>query len=206
MYTKTKSAILALCLQFGKKESMMKMKSAFLFLFVLCMSLAPAYAQEAATAGSVEPENIAGTVGPDGLLDFGSPAVVQTLAAEHVFAVHYFSVDEQYGRIVEKPIMVGGGISDGPKNEQRFLNALAGPNGERVAYKRKGSTKPFITKHGLGGTGGMLDMYTVTYEGQKEPETLYINMYDSDTLKIPVGFRMKYAPRREPPAHEEAKQ
>ncbi|WP_255345422.1 hypothetical protein [Pontibacter sp. BAB1700] len=39
--------------------------------------------------------------------------------------------------------------------------------------------------------GGLLDKYSITYEGLAEPIILYINMYDSDKLKVPVGFTLK---------------
>lgn len=152
-----------------------------------------------------EPENVVGTPDEKGKMDYGSPMVEQKLAADHVFLVKYYSKDKEYGYTIEKPVMVGGSIMSGPKNEQRFLNALAGPNLERVTYKRLGSGWHFTTKNGIGGktSDGLLDKYEVTYEGLSEPVFIYINMYDSDTLKIPVGFRKKYAPDSLPPAPEE---
>lgn len=90
-------------------------------------------------------------------------------------------------------------MESGVKNEQRFLNALAGPNGERVTHHRLGSGHHFRTDNGFIDNGGVLDIYEVTYEGLTEPKVLHVNMYDSDTLKIPVGFTMKYAPQRKPP-------
>ena len=42
--------------------------------------------------------------------------------------------DKSYGFNQNNPIKVGGmKESSGPKNERRFLNALRGPNGEKVA-------------------------------------------------------------------------
>lgn len=168
------------------------------------------FAQEDAAGATVvdqEPENIAGVLNDEGKMNYGSPRVEQQLAADHVFVVKYYSRDKEYGRTVEKPIMVGHGdtIIKGPKNEQRFLNALAGPNMERVAYKRRGSGHSFETDNSgeIGSGTGLLDIYEVAYDGLSEPIVLYLNMYDSDTLKIPVGFRMKYAPNHKPPALEE---
>ena len=79
----------------------------------------------------------------------------------------------------------------GPKDERRFLNALAGPNGEQISYHRLGSCCGFFTKNGLFGDSGMLDKYEVTYEGLDKPIILYINMYDSDVLQVPVGFTLR---------------
>jgi hypothetical protein len=82
-----------------------------------------------------------------------------------------------------------GGISEGPKNERRFLNALAGPNGEKISYNRLGSCCPFNTKNSP--FGGMLDKYEITYPGLEKSLIIYINMYDSKELVVPVGLKLK---------------
>ncbi len=110
------------------------------------------------------------------------------LLNNQTFKLTEISTDATYGVTEENPIMVGGvTTSEGPLNERRFLNALAGPNGEDVSYKRLRSCCPFKTKNGFQG-GGLLDEYEVTYKGLEKPISIYINMYDSDKLKAPVGF------------------
>jgi hypothetical protein len=37
----------------------------------------------------------------------------------------------------------------------------------------------------------MLDQFSVTYEGLEKSLVLYLNMYDSDTMKVPVGLELK---------------
>lgn len=124
---------------------------------------------------------------------YGSPSLKQTLLDELTFKIDYFSEDPTYGYAQENPIMVGGAKEgNGPLNERRFLNALTGPNGEEVNYSRDGSCCHFATKNSPFGDAGLLDIYSITYSGLKEPIKLYINMYDSDTLKVPVGFKLKY--------------
>ena len=125
-----------------------------------------------------------------GMVDYGSPRVKQELVNDQMFLVKEYATDKTYGYSEKNPIMVGkeGG---GPKDERRFLNALAGPNGEEISYQRLGSCCGFFTKNGLFGDSGMLDMYEVTYEGLGKPITLYINMYDSDVLQVPVGFTLR---------------
>lgn len=127
---------------------------------------------------------------PAGMLDYGSPSVKQKLVNDQMFLIEDFATDETYGYTEENPIMVGkeGG---GPKDERRFLNALAGPEGEKVIYQRLGSCCQFYTKNGLFENRGLLDRYEVTYVGLDEPVILYINMYDSDKLQVPVGFSLK---------------
>ena len=38
---------------------------------------------------------------------------------------------------------------------------------------------------------GVLDKYGVTYEGLAKGLVIYINMYDSDTLRVPVGLEIR---------------
>lgn len=80
--------------------------------------------------------------------------------------------------------------SDGPLNERRFLNALAGPNGEPLSYERLGSCCTFKTKNSPF-KKGLLDRYEVTWEGNATPVILYLNMYDAGPLRVPVNFTLK---------------
>lgn len=122
---------------------------------------------------------------------YGSPNVQQELASDDRFKVEVYSEDPTYGYSQENPIMVGGSVMNGPMNERRFLNALMGSNGEPRTYTRLGSCCHFKTKNGLNNDTGLLDKYSVMHKGLEKEVILYINMYDSDTLKIPVGFKKK---------------
>lgn len=106
----------------------------------------------------------------------------------NAFVITEISTDNTYGYSKENPINVGGvKTSEGPLNQRRFLNALAGPLGEIISYERRGSCCHFKTKNGFMG-GGLLDIYKVYWEGKKDTILLYINLYDEGELKIPVGF------------------
>jgi hypothetical protein len=123
--------------------------------------------------------------------DYGSPTLNQKLYDNQTFLIEEYSTDPNYGYTQENPVMVGGAKnSEGPLNERRFLNALAGPNGEKISYYRIGSCCPFKTNNS--GWNGMLDKYNVSYSGLKEDIVIFINMYDSDTLKVPMGFSLVY--------------
>jgi len=128
---------------------------------------------------------------------YGSPRVKQELLNDQMFLITEYSTDETYGYSESNPIMVGGAKEkEGVQNETRFLRALAGPLGFPVTYKRVGSCCPFYTENGnIGEDGkgrGMLDVYEVIHDSLNEPVKLYINMYDSDVLKVPVGgFTLK---------------
>lgn len=118
--------------------------------------------------------------------------VKQELLDEKTFKIYLYSDDKTYGYTEKNPIMVGGvKTQEGPLNERRFLNALVGPNGEKISYYRIGSCCQFSTPNGMIDNGGLLDKYSVTYEGLDKEIILYINMYDSGKLKVPVGFKLK---------------
>ncbi|AXT51023.1 2-dehydro-3-deoxyphosphooctonate aldolase [Aquimarina sp. BL5] len=111
----------------------------------------------------------------------------------NTFLITEISTDKTYGLSPKNPVEVGGAKnSQGPKNERRFLNALAGPNGEKISYYRAGSCCPVKSKNDPFGFGSvMLDNYRVTWENSKDTISIYINMYDSGKLKAPVGFTIK---------------
>jgi hypothetical protein len=88
-----------------------------------------------------------------------------------------------YGFSPENPIHVGGG----PTGQRAFLEALRGPEGQPLAWRRLGSCCEFETPNGLMGLG-LLDLYEVTYEGLEQPVILYLNMYDSGPVAAPAGF------------------
>lgn len=113
------------------------------------------------------------------------------LANNQSFQLTEVSTDNTYGLSEKNPVEVGGNDkSEGPLNERRFLNALAGPNGEKVSYYRRGSCCPVKSSNGFMGLA-MLDNYRVTWEGSKDTVSIFINMYDYGVLKAPVGFTIK---------------
>src|SRR4051794_36005978 len=59
-----------------------------------------------------------------------------------------------YGFSRENPIHVGGG----PAGQRAFLEALRGPDGQPLAWRRLGSCCEFETPNGLMGLG-LLDLY-----------------------------------------------
>ena len=102
----------------------------------------------------------------------------------YTYKLNEYATDETYGYNQNNPVKVGGANeSSGPLNERRFLNALAGPNGEKVSYYRRGSCCPVDSKNGFMGKA-MLDNYRVTWEGSTDTVSIFINMYDYGVLKI----------------------
>src|SRR5690554_85077 len=63
-----------------------------------------------------------------------SRQVETKLLNQYTFLLTEISKDKTYGLSEKNPIRVGGvDKNEGPVNERRFLNALAGPNGEKIS-------------------------------------------------------------------------
>lgn len=106
-----------------------------------------------------------------------SKQIAQTnLKDSQTFELLEISNDPTYGYSEKNPIQVGG-VKSGPLNERLFLNALAGPNGEKVKYFRLGSCCPIESKNDPLGFGKvLLDNYRVTWEGSKDTVSIYISI------------------------------
>lgn len=107
------------------------------------------------------------------------------------FIITEFSKDKKYGFDSEYPINVFyGNTKNETINQQRFLNALAGPKGEKISYAKLESCCPFPTKRSEMGAG-FLDVYELKWEGQKKPIILYLNIYEKGKLMVPVGLSLQ---------------
>lgn len=105
----------------------------------------------------------------------------QDYLREDIIKLSEISTDSKYGYTQKKPIKVGS-IEKG----YHYLNALKGPNGEKITWQRNGSCCAFKSKTAAFGKG-FLDVYTLYYDGG-QPITLYINGYDYEDLKCPKGL------------------
>jgi hypothetical protein len=106
------------------------------------------------------------------------------------FVITEFSKDKRYGYDKNYPINIFYGNTNNESiNQQRFLNALAGPKGEKITYTKLESCCPFPTKRSDMGAG-LLDVYELKWEGQRKPVTLYLNIYEKGVLMVPVGLTL----------------
>lgn len=103
-------------------------------------------------------------------------------------AVAEVSTDASYGFTQKNPVCVGGGGQSGARNQQQYLNALRGPHGEEISYRRLGSCCAFNTPNALIGGLGLLDAYELTWAGNDKPRTIYLDLYDQGPLRIPVSL------------------
>jgi hypothetical protein len=113
------------------------------------------------------------------------------LTSSNSFVIKKYSTDPKYGYDPDYPINIffENSIND-TINQHRYLNALAGPNDEKLSYKRKKSCCPFTTKNaGIG--AGMLDVYEITWKNNKKPLEIYFNIYEKGELYAPVGLKIK---------------
>jgi len=117
-------------------------------------------------------------------------APIPTLLNEHTFVLKNYSKDKKYGYDPDYPINVFfRDAKDDNLNASRFLNALAGPNGEKISYTKIESCCPFPTKRVPIGAG-FLDMYELTWKGQVKPLKIYLNIYERGYLLVPVGLSL----------------
>lgn len=118
-------------------------------------------------------------------------APVPQLTKNNTFVITEFSKDKKYGYDKDYPINIFyRGTKDDVINQQRFLNALAGPNGEAITFSKLESCCPFPSKNTEMGAG-FLDVYEIKWDGLKKPILLYLNIYERGQLMVPVGFSLK---------------
>jgi hypothetical protein len=106
----------------------------------------------------------------------------QEFIRENILKITAMAPDKDYGATEARSIKVGR-----IENQKYYFNALTGPNGEQVKYKRLGSCCEYKSKNTPLGKG-FLDLYEVWYDGLKTPVRLYLNGYEYETLFCPTGF------------------
>jgi hypothetical protein len=107
------------------------------------------------------------------------------------FVLTEFSKDKKYGYDPDYPVNVYFRSSkDENINAQRFLNALSGPNGEKISYSKVDTCCPFPSKKTDMGAG-FVDIYEISWQGLSKPIRLYINIFEKGALQVPIGFGLK---------------
>lgn len=113
------------------------------------------------------------------------------LKKDNSFVLTVISDDAKYGYDPDYPINIFyRTTSNDTINQERFLKALAGPNGEKLFYKKLESCCPFPTKRSEIGAG-FLDVYQLQWVGCKKPLILYFNIYEKGKLMVPKGLTAK---------------
>lgn len=118
-------------------------------------------------------------------------APIPTLSGNNTFVLKEYSKDKKYGYNPDYPINVFyKNTKDENLNAERFLNALAGPKGEKITFYKLESCCPFPTKRIEIGAG-FLDVYELKWQGQTEIVKLYVNIYEKGYLLVPIGLSIK---------------
>ena len=113
------------------------------------------------------------------------------LSAANTFIITQYSTDKKYGYDKDYPInLFFNNTANETINQERFLNALAGPKGEKISFTKLENCCPFPTKRSEMGAG-FLDVYELKWNGQKKPTLLYLNIYEKGILMVPVGLTIK---------------
>lgn len=121
--------------------------------------------------------------------DDNAPNLV--LNKDNTFVITAYSKDKKYGYDKDYPINIFfNNTKNETVNQQRFLNALAGPNGEKITFNKLESCCPFPTKRSELGAG-FLEVFELKWFGQKKPVLLYLNIYEKGVLMVPVGLTLK---------------
>lgn len=111
-----------------------------------------------------------------------------TLTQDGYFLLTEKAKDKKYGYHKDYPINVFyKNAKDENLNPKRFLDALTGPNGEKISYKKMESCCPFPSARTEMGAG-LLDIYEISYPGIAKPVQLYFNNYSKGNLLVPMGF------------------
>jgi hypothetical protein len=114
-----------------------------------------------------------------------------SLTSDNTFVLTQYSKDSKYGYDADYPVNVFYlNAKDENLNAERYLNALAGPKGEKITFTKIESCCPFPTKRIEMGAG-FLDVYELKWEGQDKPIRLYVNIYERGYLLVPVGLSIK---------------
>lgn len=115
-----------------------------------------------------------------------APVVVLTFVAQNpqpsAASQCAIAEDAAYAFTREQPVQVGGGAMYLAARERRYLDALRGPAGEALRYRRTASLEGSDQRT-------ILDRYEVTYDGLEKPVMLYVDGYHyDDAVKAPRGF------------------
>jgi len=118
-------------------------------------------------------------------------APVPVVGKNNSFVITEYSKDKKYGYDKDYPINIYfRGTKNDTINQKYFLNALAGPKGEKITYTRMENCCPFPTKNSDMGAG-FLNVYELKWEGLKKPVILDLNIYEKGLLMVPVGLSLK---------------
>jgi hypothetical protein len=93
--------------------------------------------------------------------------------------------DPEYGLVQNKAIQIGGGPLYMNAREHRLLDALRGPDGQKLHVVGGVGSLPLDIN---GSNPTIIDVYTVAYEGHDVPIKIFLDAYHFGHPKAPRGF------------------
>ena len=90
------------------------------------------------------------------------------------------TTDVTYGFSAANPVKVGLDGATGPARELQYLNALRGPSGQPLRFRRVGTT--------VAAGNVILDIYELNHEGLASPVRIYLDAYHFEEPVAPRGF------------------
>jgi len=90
------------------------------------------------------------------------------------------ATDDTYGFNAANPVKVGLDGATGPAREVQYLNALRGPAGQPLRFRRVGTT---VTASNV-----ILDIYELNYDGLASPMRVYLDAYHFEEPLALRGF------------------
>jgi len=111
----------------------------------------------------------------------------------NTYQLYEVAESAEYAYTSDQPVKVGGYYhNEGVLNERRYLNALLGPNGEKVLYKNIGNCC-FKRERGKEGKMvlKMINKYELNVEGSERRAIIFITPFEEDEMKAPKGFTFK---------------
>lgn len=109
----------------------------------------------------------------------------QDSGVDEEIVIKEISTEKSYGFKKKKNIKVGS-----VSNEYAYIAQLTGPNGEVVSANRLGSCCAVKSPSAPFGKAP-LDRWEIKYKGLKEPIIIYLNGYDYEQPKCPLGLNFK---------------
>jgi hypothetical protein len=109
----------------------------------------------------------------------------QENAIDERVIIKEISIDKFYGFKPKTNIKVGS-----IKNEYAYIAQLTGPNGEEITANRLGSGWAVKSKNSPFGKA-QLDQWEIKYDGLEKPIIIYLNGYDYEEPKCPIGLNFK---------------
>ena len=79
---------------------------------------------------------------------------------------------------------------EGMAAEEAYLESLRSPTGEPVTFRYRNSCCAFPTRNAWFGTEALLDAFDVRYPGLRKPIVIYLNKYEWQEPRAPVGFTL----------------